>query len=414
MVNAVFFALLLLVSVAPVHAASSQDLLLEAELIPAQVYVQAQGVYRLRFYQGVDVRDIRFAAPSARLVEIRPIGTGRVFESQRAGRRYRVHERSYAVIPFASGPLQLAGAQVSGSLPGQRAMRMQAPAQTLSVLPAPVAAGDTPWLPARVLTLSEQWSAPADAMRQGVTVRRSVRVEAVGVDAAQLPELPLAVSGMMVHAEPAHLENRYAGNFNVGIREQAFSLVPLVAGSIAVPELRLVWWNVETGAPDAAVLPARALHVATAPHALQSAAGWTILAAMQKSSASWRPYGVAILIALLMLLLLQGRLRSWWRLLQVSRAGDVGATRDALLAWASCYWPETPPMTLAALAVRLQDQEARRALADMERALYGRDPGQGCAAWLPAAVHRVRRSIRAAGKRARWHNGRVCKQSSRA
>lgn len=414
MVNAVVLAILLLVSVTPGHAVSSQDLLLEAELIPTRLYVQAQGVYRLRFYQGVDVRDLRFAAPSARLAEIRPIGTGRVFEAQRAGRRYRVHERSYAVIPFASGPLQLVGAQVSGSLSGQRAMRMQAPAQTLSVLPAPAVAGDAPWLPARALTLSEQWSAPADALRQGGTVRRRVRVEAVGVEAAQIPEQPLAVPGMMVHAEPAHLENRDAGNFNVGIREQAFSLVPLVAGNIAVPELQLVWWNAETDAPVVAALPARILHVTTASHARQPALGVTVPAAMHKISAPWRSYGIAILVALLLLWRQQGRLRLWWRLLRASRAGDVGATRDALLTWARCFWPETPPMTLAALAYRVQDQEARQLLADMERALYGRDPGQDCTAWLPAAVHRVRRSIRAAGKRARWHNGRVCQQSSRA
>lgn len=407
MVNAVVLAILLLASVTPGHAVSSQDLLLETELIPAQLYVQAQGVYRLRFYQSVDVRDIRFAAPSTRLAEIRPIGTERVFEAQRAGRRYRVHERSYAVIPFASGPMQIAGAQVSGSLPGQRAMRMQAPAQPLRVLPAPAAAGDAPWLPARALTLSEQWSAPADALRQGVTVRRRVRVEAVGVEAAQIPELPLAVPGMMVHAEPAHLENRDAGNFNVGIREQTFSLVSLVAGNIAVPELRLVWWNAETGASAAAVLPARTLRGTVEPQVVQPAVGVTVPAAMQKISAPWRPYGLAILVALLLLWRQRGRLRSWWWLLRASRAGNVGATRDALLVWARCYWPDTPPMTLAALSDRVQDQQARQVLADMERALYGQDPGQDCAAWLPAAVHRVRRSIRAAGKRARWHNTRV-------
>ena len=421
MVKAIFVAAwLLILTGAQGHAIANQDLLIEAELIPRQLYVQAQAVYRLRFYQGVDVRDLRMLGPSARLAEIRPMGEGRVFEAERAGRRYRVHERSYAVLPFASGPLALTGAQVMGSAIGRQAMPLLAPTMTLDVLPAPAGAEHAPWVPARSLVLSERWLSRPEFLQLGKAVRRSVRVEAGGVDAAQIPQLQLEVPGMMVHVESVRLENRASGNLNVGIREQVFSLVPLVARPLTVPELRLTWWNVAADAPAVAILPARTLQVAAAPNAAQPAAGLSRPVPRQIASTTWRPYGLAILAALTLALVLallwrrRGRVQSWWRLLQASRAGDVGATRDALLTWARCHWPETPPMTLAALADRVQDQEARRALADMEHALYGRDPCQGYAAWLPAAVQQVRRSIRAAGRRARWHNGRVCQQSSRA
>ena len=68
-------------------ASQSQDMWLEAGIEPAQVYVQAQAIYRLRFYQAVDVRDLKINGPSTRLADLRPIGTGRVYETLRDGRR---------------------------------------------------------------------------------------------------------------------------------------------------------------------------------------------------------------------------------------------------------------------------------------------------------------------------------------
>jgi hypothetical protein len=419
-------ALLLAGALAAAPAASqAQDLRLEAELEPAQVLVQAQAVYRLRFYQAVDVRELKINGPSAQLAEVRAIGGERVYEAMRDGRRYRVHERSYAVFPFGSGALVLTGASATGriaatpatqSADGRQAVRLEAAAQTLTVNPVPAAAGTAAWLPARTLSLTESWSAPATELRPGQALWRSIRIEAAGMDAAQIPPLRLlsplsmAVPGMLVDAEPPRLENRMAGDLNVGVRVQTLRMVALRAGAVRVPELQLRWWNLNTDTAASATLPARSWQVQAADSAPASVLSTPAVSAAapdhgqaqaQPTPASTSKPWLALLAAAALLcagLALacawRPRVRAAWRLQRACRNANAAAVRDGLLQWAASVWPQAPPMTLQALAERSPDPAARQALTLIERSLYGPAPGRCDAAALGDAVRAVKRASR--------------------
>jgi hypothetical protein len=77
------------------------------------------------------------------------------------------------------------------------------------------------------------------------------------------------------------------------------------------------------------------------------------------------------------------------------RRGQPQAVRDELLAWAARCWPQQPPRALGALAERLDDRHARRALDALERSLYG-PPGDAAqdADVLAGIVRQVKRSRR--------------------
>lgn len=374
-------------------ASAAQDLLLEAQLEPAQVYVQSQAVYRLRLYRAVDVQDLQLAGPAARVADLRPIGSDRVYETVRDGRRYRVHERSYAVFPFASGTLQLAGAHASGRIPasgarapdGRQPVRIDALPQTLTVLPAP--AGVDAWLPAQALVLRETWTAaPAGALR------RTIRIEATGVDAAQLPELPVAAPGITVRTEPAHLENRFEGTRNIGVREQSFIVAHAGAGDAVVPALQVQWWHTGTGMPMTASLPAKTLPRIQPPTAAGQAAPSGQAPPLRAASGlAW----LALPFALLLGVAVVRYCTSAACVLQrACRRGDARAVRDGLLAWSAAVWPHAPPRTLAALAERLPDPAARNAATGIERSLYGpQDAGLDAAA-LRTAVRLIRQDAR--------------------
>ncbi|MEO5661212.1 MAG: hypothetical protein ABIQ90_15665 [Polaromonas sp.] len=409
--------------VTPPIAGPGLDLQLEAVLEPAQVYVQTQAIYRLRFYQAVDVRDLKISAPSARLADVRPVGSERVYEAERDGRRYRVHERSYAVFPFSSGALALSGAHASGRIAaiaagaadGRKPVRLEAPAQTLTVLPVPASAGDFAWLPAHALTLTESWSPSAALMRPGEAQRRSIRIEAAGIDAGQIPPLQVAAAGLIVHAEPPRLENRMAGERNIGVREQTFRMVAQRAGELRVPELQLRWWNLDAGAQAVAMLPERRLQVVVADADAVAAdvlpmtqAPVAPVSAVAKASPATPPLrfspkwpelmlaaSAMLLIGLLLAVARRPGMRAAWRLQRACRRASAGQVRDGLLQWAATIWPKTPPLTLQALAERLPDPAARRALGALERQLYGPNFGPDDAAALRAAVRSVKRAIRA-------------------
>lgn len=384
------------ITVATTPAIAAQDILLEAELDPNQVYVQAQARYRLRFYHAVDVRDLVLHAPSVHVADLLPLGDVRIYESTRDGRRYRVHERSYAVLPFASGTLQLSGARATGRMPAslpsstdkRQAMHIDAPSKTLTVLPAPVTEGH--WLPAQSLTMSESWSAGETGM--GWARKRTIRVEATGINASQLPELQLAAPGITVQALPARLETRISGGQLIGIREQSFLLTPMRTGAISLPAVQLPWWTPD-GTPMTATLAAGALQglaatTRTAPPApdreVQHQPAISSLPLLWLSVAAM--LGIAIIRAF--------RRPHHLRLMRACCDGDVHAVRSGLLAWAAEKWRHAPPRTLGALAERLQDADAREALAQLDRSLYGATGGIMDRSALRGTVLQVMRSAR--------------------
>lgn len=389
--------LLLLACALPLAA---QDLLLEAELDIAQTYVQQQAVYRLRFLHAVDVRGVQIVGPSARLANLRAIGDDWVYEAQRGARRYRVHERRYAVFPFASGTLELAGAHVNGKLPaatpsGERAVKLDFPARALQVLPAVPQAPGGSWLPARSLHVSEQWTA-----LDGGAHRRTIRIEASGVEAELLPRLHPEVPGMELLPGSRRTETRFDAERAVAVSEQSFVLVASREGSFRVPPLQLHWWNPANGTPAVAGLPAREL-----------AAGKTDMAAAA-SVATQQPETAAVvhkpgnvhaaaagIAALLLLLAFRCRTRLYarWRLWRAAATGDAHGVRDGLLAWFASGKDATvagAPLTLAALAQQMHDPAARRVLCELERQLYGPasvKPPRGELVAMVAAVRRARR-----------------------
>lgn len=366
-------------------ALASQDMLVEAELDVPQAYVQAQAVYCVRFLHAVDVREIRIVGPSARLANLHTIGEGRVYEARRGNLRYRVHEQCYAVFPFAAGPLELSGAYVSARIPapatrGWQATRLAFPARVLTVLPAAHDGEGQPWLPAGAVTLSERWTALEDGAH-----RRTVRIEAVGVEATQLPQLRMAIPGMEVLPGTPQWDNHFSGDRLVASSEQSFVMVPSRDGVFQVPALQLRWWQADTGAPMLATLPQRTL-------AAERAAIAADVPAPPPPAASGLGAGSAIMaaavcvLALLVLLVYRYRtaLRQAWQLRRACMAGDARGVRDGLLAWAARNAPEAP-LSLSALAEQMHTVTARDAVRTLDRSLYG--PAEQ--SWSPGALAAV-------------------------
>ncbi|MGD9298356.1 MAG: hypothetical protein PVG09_01515, partial [Thiohalocapsa sp.] len=83
----------------------ASDVLLEVSADTDTPYVQARLRYRVRVLARVPLRDATFLAPAAQDAAIRRIGADRRFDVEQDGRRYRVSERLYVVVPERPGPL---------------------------------------------------------------------------------------------------------------------------------------------------------------------------------------------------------------------------------------------------------------------------------------------------------------------
>jgi hypothetical protein len=385
---------LLMLPALPAMSALAADvarpLFVEAEVDRAAPWVQSQVTYTLRAWQGSDLRELVLAGPQARLAEVRPLGPATVREAERAGRRYRVHEQRFAVLPFASGEVELAGAHLAGKPPGSaRPLRIEAPTITLRVRPVPTAADGARWLPAEDVVLTETWLPAGGPATDAAPLLRRIRIEARGVQAAQIPELRPEIPGVSVLALPPRLETRIEGTRVIGVREQDFQLIPLRPGPLAVPALELIWWKVpagtqEVGAGSTAIvrLPARTLAVGAAQGAAAATSGGSEIW-------PWAAGGLTLLALALLTLRHQPRRYPFWTLRRACRDRDAAAAHRALLAWAARRWPDAPPASLPEFAARLPAGELVTALITLDRQLYGRAGGNWQAQHLWRAVLRT-------------------------
>ena len=357
---------------------------IDASLDQSSVYVQAQAILTLRIYHSVSLYDDSslppLQIPDARIEQL---GESRTYEKDINGVRHGVIEMRYAIYPQHSGeliiPAQIFNAALVDAQPAPDAtpqspksgklMRVSSSELLLTVKAKPITyPADLPWLPARSLTLSENWNPEPDHVQVGDSLTRSLIVKAEGLGSAQLPPLPgTEASGLRRYPDQPVLGNQNSDRGLVGSREDREALVPSRSGSIELPSVEVVWWNTFEDHLEHSSLPARTLQVSVNPSLMvDTPAGNPPANATVDSETLWR-WKLSTLILACTTLLGFGL---WWRarwqpaiaraaqtgpsprtvlddLKRACQANDPHATRQALDAWA-----RQQPETLADMAAR--------------------------------------------------------------
>lgn len=305
-------------------SSAGEDVFLEVEAVPRNPYVQQQVRYRIRLYYAVTLLDGQLEEPTVDGVELRRLGNDLSYQTQLGDRRYQVVERRFALLPEASGEIEippvrfrgrvLGGGRFGGSLSGGRQISTLGEAIRLQVRPRPAGIAQD-WLPAAQLEFGAVGGAWPDSIVVGEPMALELRLAARGADAARLPEFALpALAGAEVYPDQPSLRTGEDGDWLTGERRQRFAIVAQQPGELVIPELRLPWWNTETDRPEIATLPGRRIQVLPA-------AGRTPLSSDEDSAATpawsapaggaalrpWQLTSAALLIAWLATLAL------WWR-----------------------------------------------------------------------------------------------------
>lgn len=391
---------------------------IEVQAEPQNPYVQSQVLYTVRVLYTLTLLEGSLEAPALPQAEVERLGEDGAYETVRDGRNYRVIERRYALFPQTSGVLTIPSVQLHGRIRADagahlgavseqiRPIQLSSEPVILEVRPRPPGYAGAYWLPSTGLSLQESWPEQPAVWRVGEPVAWVMTLVAQGLDAAQLPDLSLPENdAVRLYPDRPVAQNRITGQGVVGYREQRLALIPLRAGELRLPEVRLSWWDTTHDREQTATLPARAVTVLpAAPPAPTPPPEFSLAAAppalVGKSADPFWPGVVLLLLGLWL-----GTLLAWRRahrrqtpaavadarrssaspgrqaLRQACRANDPAAAAAALLKWAADTWPEPLPRTLLALAERLPGDSA--AVRELDRALYAPAPPawQGDALW---------------------------------
>lgn len=273
----------------PQAAGAGEDIFLTVEATPENPYVQAQVVYTLRLYRAVNTVNASLSEPqlSSSDAVVEQLGSDSTYETDQAGRHYVVYERHYAIFPQSAGTLTIQPVRFDGVVQsynrgffdpfgggGGKRVRLTSKGVDLTVRPAPAAFKGAYWLPAEDLRLSETWSPDPPAFKVGEAVTRNLSIVAVGLTAAQLPELqPRVPQNFKQYPDQPVLENKQHGDNMLGTRLDKLALIPTRPGRYTLPAIEIPWWNTRLNKMEIARLPARDIDVLPGSPANQTQGG---------------------------------------------------------------------------------------------------------------------------------------------
>jgi hypothetical protein len=273
------------ITVKPARPSSlpEDQLALEMRVEPQRAYVQSQVILTLRLLSAVDISAYQFGDISIDSLDTvaEPLGDVRQYQTRVGDKAYLVLEKQFALFPQQSGRLDISPMLAEVRLPSRQAYdpfqtggeirRLRSQPLSVEVLPIPAGNDTGYWLPAHGLEIREHWQGDLGNLIAGEPVTRSLTLAAVGLTAAQLPEIPLGdVDGIKQYPDQPLLENRRANGGIRGIREQKVALIPGAGGRYLLPAIEIPWWNLDTGRTEIATLPAREIVVQEAPEAAAS------------------------------------------------------------------------------------------------------------------------------------------------
>jgi hypothetical protein len=260
------------------NTAQMAPIFIDAEVDTETPYVQAQVLLTLRVYHSVSLYDdstlTGLDIPDAR---VESLGGPRNYERLINGIRHGVIEVRYAIFPMRSGALEVPSQLFTATtMPSRtadstiargRLVQVRSPGITLQVRPIPPDyPPGAPWLPATDVSLSQAWQPdPGLDLLAGESLTRSFTIQAVGLNASQLPELSSlaggTLAGLREYTDQPLLENLVVDGGIGGLRQDSAALLVQQPGTFQLPPIRLYWWDTAADALRETQLDAVELNV---------------------------------------------------------------------------------------------------------------------------------------------------------
>ena len=267
----------------PVVAPGDALVLFEASVESDSVYVQAETILTVTLQQAINLDGGEISAfdiPDAVVENLER----RSFQRRVGNRTWLVTELRYAVYPQKSGKLTIPaigfsarevqpGRSLLGARLGRR-LRLTSEPIEMNVKSVPTSFPGEVWLPARDLTLEENWSIDPEALNVGDSTTRTLTLVGRGLQGSQLPPLSsvqgaLNIPELRFYPDQEAIDQSELADGLQGRRVQREALVARSGGAWVLPEIRIPWWNTDTDQLEFAVIPARKVAVA-ASQALDS------------------------------------------------------------------------------------------------------------------------------------------------
>ena len=404
-------------------ANDNRDVFLQVEIDEDKAWVQSQVILNVRLFSRISMNNLRSSEPETNDPDaiIKQLGNASSYEAFRNGMRYAVHEIRYAVFPQHSGTLEFKPMIFEGRVNRGRAQsfmdqfmkagerkRVRSNSVSIEVQAKPSSIKSSSWLPAKRITLAEEWSEDVTQLKNGDPVTRTITISAHGMMAENLPDLTtIEIKDLKQYPDIAALENKVTDQGISSSKQIKVALIPTRSGGFKLPAISIPWWNTATGKQEIAVLPEKLIRAhgeaaKTTPIAPANTdkqietikdKAISLTPPPQITHAGYWPWlslilGMGWMITLVALFrkkplanTVKARSdQSSLRVLEkaVHKQGDnndASQTKDALLSWAKARWPDLSINNLIEISQHVSTELGAEINA-LNTALYGANAAQ--------------------------------------
>lgn len=254
------------------QGATARDFYVTANVDMDIVYLQQQIKYTTKLLMAKDIQRGSLQAPELENAIIKQIGEDKEYEDFQNGVRYRVIERTYAIIPQASGSFSISGTvfngeaitdsrQSFGFISRTKPINRVSPTIDLTVLPIPDNYQEH-WLPSEFVQLDEEWQQDPTRIILGQPITRTITLTAAGLVEEQLPEIAgMYPPDFKTYPDQASTATVDKGKVLFAQKIQSEAIIPNRVGKFVLGEVVVPWFNVVTKKTEYAKLPARSIEV---------------------------------------------------------------------------------------------------------------------------------------------------------
>ena len=388
---------------------------LKTSISQPSAYINEQVIYTVKLYRDQPLLNGEYHAPRIENGLFIPLGEGQSSQATLNGHHYTVDEQQYAIFPQKSGPLRITPPAFSGviydTIP--RRILLKGTEASVEVKPIPTTHKGPYWLPAKKITLSDQYDITDSTIAQGQAVVRTITIDAVGMPAELLPTLALTHSDAFhVYPEKPTTKNNLKNDNLVGTRAMKVTYLFHQAGRVTIPPLELAWFNTQTGRAEHATLAAHTLEITEKPNAPPAAHKPPVhtKAFGQPTSPAAHPrllWVISIIAIGLTCILItfgwfwhQKRTRSApvQRICKSSIMQNPQDAKKSILTWAALQWPNDVVLNLSDVTALVQDPVLKQEIDYLSIALYSpsdtQTPWDGHALWRSLARKGAKKSVK--------------------
>lgn len=379
---------------------NDQALVLKTSVDQEKPYVNQEILYTVKLYNNKQLIDTSYEAPQAEDALIIPLGDAKRYQAVQNNKNYVVEEQQYAIFPQKSGLLKITSPSFTALVYDFSPQRVKAQDKEtqIHVQPIPSSFQGKSWLPAKNVSITEHYENSNQTLNQGSTLVRTITIEGEGIPAQLLPNLNFSgTDAFNVYPEKGTDRNQIKQGELVGSTEFKVTYLFNKAGTTIIPELRVPWFNTQTGKEEIALLAPRSLTITPAINAVNSTTPKAATPVNTESSSSIKntepqalindnfwPSWMALFFAgawvvTLLLWFWQKRGRALGKrahkialahLKSACAVSDPHAARDALLEWANLHWPDASILNLNQLTQLVRDSQLKKQITLLSQALY--------------------------------------------